>query len=150
MNFALPPLHGYVPPPSDALNEHARALYEHRGEAIVVPLVNVSTDDWQPVVKECHENCEVWCERHPEYELVRGWFYVPFPTLAYCRFLAHTVVRQPDGQLIDITPRGMMMEPTPYQFLPTIVSRAEFETLVLDLYEATGATDLDCRHDATG
>ncbi|PJO60628.1 hypothetical protein CWD85_03445 [Burkholderia pseudomallei] len=137
-----------MPPPSDALVDHARALYERRGEAVIVPLVDVSTDEWQPVEKGCHENCEVWCERHQEYELVRGWIYVPLPSLAYCRFLAHTVVRQPDGHLIDITPRGVILEPTPYRFLPSIVSRAEYEALVLDLYEATGTADLDWRHGA--
>ena len=149
MNFMLPPLHGYVPPPSDALNEHARTLYEHRNEAVVVPLVDVGNADWRPAMKDCHGNCEVWCERHPEYEVVRGWIYVPLPTMSYCRFLAHTIVRQPDGQLIDITPRGAMLEPTPYRFLPSIVSRAEFEALALDLYEATGSTDLDWRHGAS-
>ena len=150
MSFTLPPLYGYVPPPSHALNDHARALYEHRGEAVIVPFVDVTEDGWQPVLKECHENCEAWCERHPEYELVRGWIYVPLSTLAYCRFLAHTVVRRPDGQLIDITPRGILLEPTPYQFLPTIVSRAEYETLALDLYGATGTANLDWRHGVNG
>jgi hypothetical protein len=149
MEFSIPHLYGYVPPPSNALSEHARALYERRDEAIVVPFVSVKDGDWRPTAQDCHENCETWCERHQDHGLVRGWIYVPLAGLAYCRFVAHTVIRRPYGELIDITPTGTIWQSAPYRFLSTIVSRVEYESLVIALYDATGAADLDWR-DAAG
>lgn len=146
MNAMLPPLIGYQPPPSESLRDHARALYARRHEAVVVPSVDVGTDAWRPSAQDCHGNCEAWCQRHPEYQLVRGWIYVPLPGLAYSRFLSHSVVRRPDDGLIDITPRGPLREAAPYQFLATIVSNDEYEALVVDLYAASVTGYLDCQH----
>lgn len=142
----LPPLFGYQPPPSDALSDHARGLYARLQEAVVVPYIDMDGDAWRPAFQDCHGNCETWCERHPEYQLVRGWICIPMTGLAYCRFLSHSVVRQPDGALIDITPRGPLREAEPYRFLATFISNDEYETLVMDLYEASETGYLDWQH----
>ncbi|BEU28361.1 hypothetical protein [Paraburkholderia sp. 22B1P] len=148
MSTILPPLFGYEPPPSDALRDHARALYDRRLEMVTVPVVDVGTEAWRPLPQDCHGNCEAWCERNPEYQLVRGWIFLPLPGLAYSRFLSHSVVRQPDDLLIDITPRGQLREAAPYSFIATIVSNDEYEALVVDLYEASGTGFLDHQHTA--
>lgn len=146
MATILPPLFGYEPPPSDGLREHARLLYARRQEAAVVPFVDVGTEAWRPAMQDCHGNCEAWCERHPEYQVVRGWLCIPLDGLAYCRFLAHSVVRQPDGALIDITPRAPLRGPAPYPFLATVVSANAYEALVVDLYAASETGYLDWHH----
>lgn len=145
MNF-VPPLFAYESPPSEALREHARILYERRHEAAIVPYVDVGTDAWRPVERDCHGNSETWCEHHPEYEVVRGWICLPLPGMAYSRFLSHSIVRRPDGTLVDITPRGPMREAAPYRFLATVVTDNEYEALVIDLYEASPTGYLDWQH----
>jgi hypothetical protein len=149
LKTVLPPLTNHHPPPSGALSDHARELYTRLREAVVVPYVDVGDSAWRPAVQDCHGNCEAWCAQHPEYQLVRGWICVPMTGLAYCRFLAHSVVRQPDGTLIDITPRGPLREAEPYRFLPTFVSNDEYETLVVDLYGVYETGYLDWQHTAT-
>ncbi|CAN7803259.1 hypothetical protein LJR267_010369 [Paraburkholderia hospita] len=139
-------LFGYEPPPSDALRDHARALYERRQEGVIVPEVDVGTDVWRPVPQDCHGNFEAWCERNPEYQLVRGWILMPLLGLAYSRFLSHSVVRRPDHVLIDMTPRGPLRKPAPYLFLATILSNDKYEALVTDLYKASEAGFLDHQH----
>jgi hypothetical protein len=148
MSFVPLRLFAYEPPPSGALREHARILYEHRRESVIVPYVDVGTDSWRPVEHDCHGNAETWCEDHPEYLVVRGWICVPLTGLAYSRFLSHSVVRQPDGALVDITPRGLMLEAAPYRFLATVVTNDEYETLAIDLYEASATGYLDWQHTA--
>lgn len=96
MNANFPLLLGYEPPPSDALHGHARILYECRHEAASVPLVDPGSEVWRPAVDACHDNCEAGCERHPDHQVVRGWLYFSLPGMAYCRFVSHSVVRQPD------------------------------------------------------
>jgi hypothetical protein len=53
-------LFGYHAPPTDALREHARALYERRHEAAPVPRRGVGDETWQPAVNLCHENVQQW------------------------------------------------------------------------------------------
>jgi hypothetical protein len=59
MNAMLPLLLGYEPPPSDALHEHASALYTRRHEAAPVPRVDMrsvvnSGEQWvKPRVAFC-------------------------------------------------------------------------------------------------
>jgi len=145
MNFVFP---GYQPPPSEALWLHAGALYGLRDEATPVPCVDVADEAWRPGVNRCHENVMEWCDLHPDHEIVRGWLYFSLPGLAYCRFVSHSVVRRPDGTLIDITPTGPLVQADPYPFLPAGVSEDEYTDLAAELYEATGRGDLYWQHTA--
>ncbi|WP_124649041.1 hypothetical protein [Burkholderia stagnalis] len=146
MEFRIPPLWRYESPPTDLLRVHAGMLYARRDEAIDVAYVEVSGAGWRPAVQDCHGNCETWCGLHPEYRLVRGWIFIPLPGLAYSRFLPHSIVRQPDGQLVDITPRGHLLGSTPYRFLGSIVDNEVYEAMVVDLYAAAGTGNLDWQH----
>lgn len=142
MNFAL---FGYQPPPSEALRDHARALYERRHEATPVPRVSVVAPGWQPAINRCHENAEEWCTAHADHQIVRGWLYFSLPGMTHCRFVSHSVVRRPDGTLIDITPAGPLTQTDPYPFLPAGVSEDEYTDLATELYLATGDGNLDWR-----
>jgi hypothetical protein len=141
-------LFGYHAPPTDALREHARALYERRHEAAPVPRRGVGDETWQPAVNLCHENVQQWCGLHPDHEIVRGWLYFALPGLAYCRFVSHSVIRQPDGMLIDITPTGPLAQADPYPFVPAGVSEDDYADLAAELYGGTGRGDLDWQHAA--
>ncbi|MGP8484566.1 hypothetical protein ACT2FY_00930 [Paraburkholderia fungorum] len=146
MNAMLPPLLGYEPPPTDALLDHARTLYERRHEAAPVVRVDVGSDAWRPTVNACHDNCEAWCERHPDHQLVRGWLYFSLPGMAYCRFVSHSVVRRPDGTLVDITPTGHLLQADPYPFLDAGVDEDAYAALATELYETTGNGNLCFQH----
>jgi hypothetical protein len=150
MNLTLSPLVGYEPPPSDALRDHARSLYDRRHEAVVVPYVDVASADWRPSEKLCHENCVEWCERNPDHRLVRGWLYVPLQGLAYCRFVSYSVVRRPDDTLMDITPRGSLRESKPYPFVASGVSDDDYAALAAELYAVSGNGNLDWQHGQAG
>ncbi len=146
MNAIFPPLLGYEPPPSDALHEHAGALYMRRHQAAPVQRVDTSNDVWRPAVNGCHDNCEAWCGQHPDHQLVRGWLYFSLPGMAYCRFLSHSVVRRPDGSLIDITPTGQLLQAAPYPFLEAGLTEDEYAALASELYESTGQGNLCFQH----
>lgn len=139
-------LFGYEPPPSEVLHDHASSLYARRHAAAPVPRVDVGDEAWRPAVNACHDNCEAWCEQRPDHELVRGWLYFSLPGLAYCRFVSHSVVRRPDGTVIDITPTGLLLQAAPYPFLNAGVSEDEYAALAAELYGTTGSGNLCWQH----
>ncbi|WP_420210618.1 hypothetical protein ACN8ZM_04255 [Burkholderia aenigmatica] len=143
MSFAL---FGYQPPPSEALRVYARALYERRQDAAPVSRVEVADEGWRPGVNRCHENVEEWCILHPDHQIVRGWLFFSLPGLAYCQFVSHSVVRRPDGTLIDITPTGPLANADPYPFLPAGVSEEEYGAVAGELYNTTGSGNLYWQH----
>lgn len=79
-------------------SELANSLHSRRSEALHVPHKPYSAA--QP--NFCHENAEAYVQEHPGCTLVRGWLIEDFAGWNY--FIAHTVVRHPDGKLIDPTP----------------------------------------------
>lgn len=139
-------LFGYRPPPSETLRLHACGLYERRHEAAPVPRVAVADEGWQPQINRCHENSVEWCAAHADHQVVRGWLYFSLPGMAYCRFVSHSVVRRPDGTLIDITPTGPLRQAAPYPFIPAGVSEDKYTALAAELYGTTGGGDLYWRH----
>jgi hypothetical protein len=57
---------------------------------------------WKPARGECHDNVDRWVALYPEARAVRGWRHEPFEGLGH-RFVAHSVVRSSDGELVDVT-----------------------------------------------
>ena len=57
---------------------------------------------WDPVPAACHADVDRWIESHPADMAVRGWLHEPFDGLEH-RFVAHSIVRSSDGELIDVT-----------------------------------------------
>ena len=89
----------------DFIPELAHRLYERRDQAIVVPCGDCSSADFQPVEQDCHGNVEVWCKAHPGHKPVRGWLvFERYSRPGFCRFIAHSVVEDEQGQLFDPTP----------------------------------------------
>ena len=79
---------------------HWQALMQRTAEAVTVPKRQVAIGEWQPQENQCHLNATTYCEHETDCQPVRGWLYLSALTL----FVAHSVVRGPDGSLFDITP----------------------------------------------
>jgi hypothetical protein len=52
---------------------------------------------------ECHANCFEWCRKNHDFVPVRGWLLVE--ELGYYALVYHSVVRNKQGVLVDITKR---------------------------------------------
>lgn len=96
-----------------APEEYATSICARRADAVTVPFVPVSLPDgWTPEIGKCHTNVDRWVADNPGWHAVRGWIsYISFGPAGE-QLTAHSVVRNPDGTLIDITllypgaPRG--------------------------------------------
>ena len=84
---------------------------------------------------QCHANATEFHLQDPSYVPVRGWLYFDFRgLLTHVKFVAHSVVRAPDGQLWDITP---VDTPARYPFLAATEGEDDYASLV-----EGGATEL--------
>lgn len=109
------------------VDAYAKSLLARVGEAQVVRRAEVNIGEWKPLANMCHHNVTAWCESNPTYQVVRGWLYFDLPGLPVARFVAHSVVRAPDGELCDITPSNATRD---YPFLEGKLSEEEFAELV--------------------
>ncbi len=96
-----------------------------------VPLYRkVSFAEWAPRISHCHENVDFWVEKNPGHSTVRGW--VLYMSCAHpsgvmgTMLTAHSVVREPDGTLYDITPLGDEGVRASLRFVPHIGREEEF------------------------
>lgn len=105
------------------LAAYAMKLYTRRNEGMFLKFADVSIGKWKPLPKLCHENVATWCDNDPSYQPVRGWLYM----CDIGTFLAHSVVRIPNGELRDITP----MNASQYPFIIAEESEAEYEDLIV-------------------
>jgi len=133
----------YQEPPSEGLKAYAQSLYQRRHEAAPVPRVEVAVGNWTPTANMCHENAVQWCELNPDHQVVRGWLYFELPGLPYCRFTSHSVVRAPDGSLMDITPTAVVAT---YPFMIAGLDEDEYAEAAGALFQFLGTGDLDCWH----
>lgn len=73
----------------------------------MVPPIDPWPADWSPAANECHINAEAWVALHPAYSVVHGWLHIAGEPGYGASFEAHSVVRNPGGELRDVTkPRG--------------------------------------------
>ncbi len=69
-----------------------------------LPHVGDRTPGWTPERSGCHENARRWVEANPAFVIVHGWLNAKGETFENrLRFVSHSVVRSPDGELMDIT-----------------------------------------------
>lgn len=103
-------------------------LYAMRQEAAVVPFVEKELDDWKPAPRWCHDNVDRWVQENPGSKIVRGWVLFDLVGLdGVFQFTAHSVVEQPDGTLIDITPT---LASRPYRFLSDDLGVERYEEMI--------------------
>jgi hypothetical protein len=67
--------------------------------AVKVPFRRVAAGDWTPQPNDCHHNVDTWVKANVGLTAVRGWVVESVGSVT-----AHSVVRDHDGQLFDITP----------------------------------------------
>jgi hypothetical protein len=103
-------------------------LYTMRESGVIVPHEMRVLGDWTPSAKDCHVNAGYWAESNLGTSVVRGWFYFHFnQMLGYVNFVAHSMIRESDGRLLDLTPRQTFED---YPFIVHPGSIEEFDALV--------------------
>ena len=115
------------PMPNIDVNQYAKGLNSRVGEAVGLKRAVIENGDWVPQPNMCHHNVSIWCEHNPEYQPVRGWLYFALPGVSYSKFVAHSAVRTPYGELFDITPSSATQD---YPFIAGDLSEDEYAQLV--------------------
>lgn len=81
----------------------AARLVRKIDDAQRVSYVSPCPSDWTPVAARCHENAVAWVARHPGWSVVRGWLHVFGDADSGAMFDAHSVVRDDNGRIWDVT-----------------------------------------------
>ena len=124
-----------VKPAERDLTLYAARLYNRRKQAVMLKWAEVTIGDWQPRPHECHGNVTEACICDSRYSPVRGWLYFDFDgVLPTVKFVAHSVLRDIDGALYDITPAYASQQ---YPFIVAEEPEAEYASLV-----ESGVTEL--------
>jgi hypothetical protein len=118
--------------PEVDLTALAQSLYERRHEAVMVSFEVRTMASGSSYHHNCHNNVDRWVQEHPKHTAVRGWFVndINEPTngwFPFCYFIAHSVVKDSTGQLIDITPNRASQ---PYPFIQHDGPETEFIAIV--------------------
>jgi hypothetical protein len=119
--------------PEIDLAELARSLYARRHEAVTAPF------EVRPMVGDplqahkCHNNVDRWVAQNPGHKAVRGrmvfdWNSTSQRWWPVCQFSAHSLVEDPDGRLVDITPSKASQR---YPFIPHDGPDEQFQAIVL-------------------
>lgn len=97
------------------------------------------TDGSLPVQSACHQNAVRWVEENPGATVVRGWVtYADFGVSI--RLTAHSLIRERDGQLFDITPLGNERDRDSMRFIPNLGDEQSFVSMTeSDIF-------IDCRY----
>lgn len=109
------------------VTKYAKDLYSRTGSAALLNRAIVHIGDWKPKANMCHHNVTFWCENRHGYEPVRGWLYFDLPGFPFVKFVAHSAVRTPEGELFDITPSSATQD---YPFIESRLSESEYAELV--------------------
>ncbi|GGC35491.1 hypothetical protein GCM10011400_22680 [Paraburkholderia caffeinilytica] len=78
----------------------------------------------------CRDSCEQWCERNPDDRVARGGLYFEFRGLTH----SHSVVWQPDGTLMDITPMEPLRQDAHHLFQESRLRGDECADVAAKLY----------------
>lgn len=103
-----------------------KSICERLAQASPVIFREVSFADGSlPVESACHQNADKWVKENPGTVVVRGW--VTYVDLGVSiELTAHSVIRDRDGQLFDITPLGDKRDRAGMRFLSHVGTEQEF------------------------
>ena len=130
----------YLKPPNNELIDYAQYLFDNASKSRVVKRIEISDARWTPKVRDCHNNAINYCELHPDCKPIHGWIYFDLSPIGYVRFMAHSVVQQPNGQLCDITPAGINNE---YPFIESYLEDTSYSNVLEQLNNAHQISYLD-------
>jgi hypothetical protein len=77
------------------------AIKDDFASALAIDRYAETLPDWRPKPNHCHEQVALWCGLHPGDKPVRGWVLDGDLLVAY-HFVAHSLVRTVDGELLDV------------------------------------------------
>lgn len=112
------------------IDNYANSLYSRVCEAILLKRELISIGEWEAKPKMCHYNVNELHRFNTNYKPVRGWLYFDIPLLNCVKFVAHSAIKTPEGEIIDITPSDV---PRDYPFLDGNLSEEQFEYIVEEL-----------------
>ncbi|WP_432474471.1 hypothetical protein [Amphritea sp. HPY] len=95
---------------------------------------SISVDGWQPIEHRCHDNVARLCELDSAYKHVYGFLFSNTSELGFVSFIFHSVVKDSNGNLIDITPTTAREK---YSFLASGLPDEAYEELMY-MYENEG------------
>lgn len=130
----------YCKPPSRTLSKYAASLYARIHEREWIRREIIQLDGWQPLQNQCHANSMILETYGEGFSAVHGWLYLDYEGKAdYVRFVAHSVVMNAQGQLVDVTPTA---DDTPeFPFIRAGISNVEYENVLNALIKKYGATN---------
>lgn len=108
------------------LSAYSASLVARLHEAAYLPRVEMQGGNWQPQPNMCHHNVTEYCQLDRRFSPVRGWLFFDLPYENYYKFVAHSVLKFPDGSIMDITPSNAGAE---YPFLACNVSNRDFAAI---------------------
>jgi hypothetical protein len=128
----------YCKPPTLALQDEAANIFARRDEGVRVQRGAISFFGWQPVSNKCHDNAILAAKSDQTYVRIYGWLNMGMIEAKVVRFASHSVVRNIDGRLIDITPTttGFPLFP----FIRSTMTETEYDLAVSDLVRVFGAS----------
>lgn len=130
----------YCKPPSRALAKYAASLYARLHECQWVKREVIELDGWQPLQHQCHANTMILETYGQGFSAVHGWLYLDYDGKAdFVRFVAHSVVMNQQGQLIDVTP--LAVETAQFPFITCGLSNHDYEATLDALIKKYGATN---------
>jgi hypothetical protein len=116
---------------NDKLQELARAIISRLDDAIypVSRYPSFERPDgsaWSPTPHNCHSNVATLVHFHPIYKPINGHVLLKpiLPFKMYWEIIAHAIVEDEDGTLIDITPHGASQI---YPFVKHVGPNEEFD-----------------------
>jgi hypothetical protein len=130
-----------------AVRDLAGTVIARRTQAKVVRRIAVTLGGWTPDPKHCHGNVARWVATNPDHVAVPGWQIIDAPSLGlpYVDVIAHSVVEDGNGDLVDITPVAPLLTLLQIPFLRHWGTVAEFEGLksshqlgIIRVYSAGG------------
>lgn len=130
----------YCKPPSRKLAKYAESLYARIGERQYIKRAMIQLDDWQPVQNQCHANAMILETYGEGFSAVHGWLYLDYAGQTdFVRFVAHSVVKNQQGDLLDFTPAATGT--AHYPFITAALSNSEYEAVLNALLKKYGATN---------
>ena len=122
----------------ESIGRYKRFLYQQIANAIYLPYRQVNVNGQSPQPNNCHWNAQTYEDENQGVECTRGWLVVDGGDLSLeIILLAHSVVREADGNLYEITPI-QSCEPRP--FLASHLTEENFT--LLHQYLATSQNDV--------
>lgn len=122
------------------IEAYARSLNARADEASVLKRVEIDVADWKAQQNMCHHNASMLHLIDNRYIPVRGWLYFDLPGLDYVKFVSHSAVKTPEGDIVDITPKAAWVTQD-YPFLESDLSDDAYEHLL----EALGCGEINLR-----